>query len=718
VCSSDLAESATLAALVQKPTYFSPYGNHTDELLLRRNLVLDRMKSFGYIADQQLTEAKATEMVFVPHRESMPDPHFVMYVKEFLADKYGDRLVEEGGLKVTTTLDPNKQKAAEDAIAAGAATGFNHSGATNGAMVAIDPKTGDVLAMVGSKDYFDTSIDGNVNVALAKRQPGSAFKPIVYSTLFKGTWGPGSTLWDVKTDFGGGYSPNNYTLKNYGPLSIRQTLSGSLNIPAVKALYLAGLNNSLKTASDMGITTLTTPDRYGLSLVLGGGEIRLLELTGAYGVFANQGVRFPINPILKVEQPDGKVLEDRTNEGQKVLEPQIAYEISSILSDNNARSFIFGSKSALVLPGGRPAAVKTGTTDEFKDAWTVGYTPSLVAGVWVGNNNNTPMQGQVAAAMAAAPVWNQFMSKALEGTSNENFNRPDGLQDVTVDSLTGKLPSGDSPFGVRKDIFADWQIPKDRGSAYVKIKIDILTGKKASDSCPSQFVQEKVFTNVHSEVPDKPNWEQPVKAWAAAHGIVGASPPTETSDCASDNPSVSIIAPGNGDSVSGQTTIKASASAPSGIRQVDFVIDGILVDTDTSSPYQTNYNMNNLASGNHSIKVTAVSNAGFSASSSISISVGNDSGAPGNVSNLNAQNLGGGRVRLTWHNPNDSDLSYAQVYASDAPGLLGDLKGQVTITDKNSSIEFNVAPGRTYWFTVRLFDSSGNYSSNQISAGI
>ena len=710
-----LAEGATLAALVQRPTYFYPYGNHTDELLLRRNYVLDRMKDLGYINQQQADEAKTTQMVFIPRRESMPAPHFIMYVKEVLADKYGDRMVEEGGLKVTTTLDPNKQKIAEEAIAAGAASNFSHSGATNGAMVAIDPKTGDILAMVGSKDYFDLQHDGNVNVTISKRQPGSAFKPIVYATGFKGNWGPGSTLWDVKTDFGGGYAPNNYTMKNYGPLSIRQALAGSINVTGVKMLYLAGINNSLKTASDMGITTLTDPNRYGLSLVLGGGEIKLLELTGAYGVFANTGVRFPTNPILKVEDPNGKILEERKNEGQKVLEPQIAYEISSILSDNSARSFIFGSHSALVLPN-RTAAAKTGTTDEFRDGWTIGYTPSLVTGVWVGNNDNSPMTGQLAASMAAAPIWNQFMTKALEGTPSEEFSRPDGLEQVTVDNLTGKLPSSESPFGVRSDIFADWQKPKEHGGAYIKVKIDTISGKLATDDCPN-FVQEKVFANVHSEVPDKPNWENPVRAWAAAHGIGGPSVPTEKCPPYS-NSSISITSPQNGASVTGTITIKTSVNAPSGVKQVEFRVDAILIDTDYNSPYQTTYNLDTLSPGNHSIKATVIDNVGFSASDTISISVGEDTDAPGKVTHLRATWKSATIIELTWNNPNDADLAKNKIYISTSAGSLGNFYTQIGASPGGAgSIQINVTPGKTYWFAVTTVDSSGNenLSINQVT---
>jgi len=668
-----LSEAATLAALPRAPTYYSPYGSHLDELKWRRNWILDNMVESGYVTEKQAKVAKKAKLKFERRHENIKAPHFVMYVKEVLAAKYGDRMVEEGGLKVTTTLDPTKQKIAEEVVSEGAGRNLSNYGASNAALTAVDPETGQILAMVGSKDYWDESIDGNVNVATAKRQPGSAFKPIVYATAFKGHWAPASTLFDVRTDFGGGYTPNNYDMTFRGPLSIRDALGQSKNIPAVKMLYLAGLENSIKTAEDMGITTLTDPDRYGLALVLGGGEIKLIELTGAFSVFAAEGTKHDINPILKVEEPDGNVLEENNqSEGKEVLNPQIAYEISSILSDNRARSPVFGSNSALNIPG-RTVAVKTGTTDEFRDAWTIGYTPSLAAGVWVGNNDNHPMSGHAAGAMAAAPIWHDFMVRALEKKANEEFAKPSEIKTVTVDALTGKLPSGKGALGTRTDIFADWQVPKERADKYTKVKIcTACSGEKlADDSCPPDMVVERTYTNIHSEVPEKPNWETPVRAWAIAHKL-GSVAPTQVCNLHGKSPQITITSPGSGDTVSGNTTISTSVSAPLGVSRVVFYADGISIGKDYSSPFSYTYNMNNLSSGNHTIKATVVDRGGITDSDSIVVNaVPGGSSATASWGSPALQALGGGFIKLNWSIPSDPNYSRVRIYISDNDGVRG-----------------------------------------------
>jgi 1A family penicillin-binding protein len=659
-----LAESATIAAMSQAPTYYSPYGSHIDELKWRRNWILDGMTKEGYITFDEATKAETVKMKFARRHEYIKAPHFVMYVQEFLAAKYGDRMVEEGGLKVYSTLDPDKQKIAEQAIKNGAARNLAAIRATNAAMVAIDPKTGQILAMVGSKDYWDESIDGQVNVATAKRQPGSAFKPIVYSTAFKSSWSPASTLFDVKTDFGGGYSPNNYDMTFRGPLSIRDALAQSKNIPAVKMLYLAGIKNSIKTAEDMGITTFTNPDRYGLALVLGGGEIRLLELTGAYSVFAAEGIKHDVTPILKVTEPNGNILEEnRQSEGKEALSPQIAYEISSILSDNRARTPVFGSNSSLYIPG-RDVAVKTGTTDEFKDAWTIGYTPSIAAGVWVGNNNNRSMTAGAAGAMAAAPIWREFITRVLGSSPNQPFKKPSGIQTATVDALTGKLPSGRGPLGLRTDIFTDWQIPKERASQYTTVKIcTACSGEKlASDDCPPDMIVERTYANIHSEVPEKPNWEAPVRAWARAHHL-GSVAPTEVCNLHGKNPSITITSPTSGESVSGSTTISTSIAAPLGVSRVVFYIDGVSIGTDHGSPYSYVYNMSNLSAGNHTVKATVVDHGGLTDSDSIIINVVSEGAViPASWGYPALTAYAGGIIRVIWKAPSDPSYSRVRIY--------------------------------------------------------
>lgn len=615
-----LAEAATLAALPQRPTYYSPYGIHPDKRLLRTEWILDSMADLKYLTRDEANTAKkeAKALSFQPRKEQIQAPHFVMYVKELLVDKYGEQMVEEGGLKVTTTLDGDKQTAAEEAIAAGASRRFDSINASNAALISIDPKTGQILAMVGSIDYFNNEIDGQVNVAIANRQPGSAFKPVVYATAFKKQYDPAFTLWDVTTNFGN-YTPQNYDGTTHGPVSMRRALAGSLNIPAVKTLYLAGLDNCLDQAHSMGITTLNDRNRYGLSLVLGGGEIKLIDLATAYGVFANKGALAPTTPILKVVDGKGKTLEEYKEDKKEVLAPEIAYEISSILSDNNARSFIFGSRSALYFDD-REVAAKTGTTSEYRDAWTFGYTPSFVAGVWVGNNDNTPMTAGAAGAMAAAPIWHDFMAKALANTPVEDFERPSDIQDVTVDKYTNKLPAGGETI---TDIFAPWQIPTERAYGVGTIRIDKYTGKEATDDCPAQFVEEKTYMDIHSELPDNPAWENPVRAYAASMGIIFSAPPGGEKTCAglTNKTTIEIKTPANNSTVSGNFQISVSINSAVAINSIEFLIDNNSIGSVTKKPYSMNYNALNLAAGAHRISVVATDATGLSSSDSVIINV-------------------------------------------------------------------------------------------------
>jgi 1A family penicillin-binding protein len=707
----DLAQSALLAALPQAPSFYSPYGGHSDLLLDRKNYVLNRMVKLKMITQDQADTAKAEKIAFIPYHENITAPHFVMYVKEVLAAQYGEQFVETGGLKVTTTLDPNDQKIAQQVIEKDSASTLKKSGATNAALTAVDPKTGDILAMVGSVDYFNMQNQGNVNVAISNRSPGSSFKPIVYATGFKDKYSPATTLFDLKTDFGGGYSPNDYDLKNRGPVSARDALANSLNIPAVKMEYMAGVQNSINTAKDFGITTLTNPDSYGLSLVLGGGDVKLLEMTGAYSVFANNGTKMEASPLLKVEDQKGKVLLDRTKvKGKQVLDPQVAYEISSILSDNNARTPIFGAHSALYFPN-RTVAAKTGTTQNYRDAWTLGYTPSLAAGVWVGNNDNTPMPGQLAASMAAAPLWHEFMDQALANKPNEDFSKPTGIQTATVDSLTGLLPGKSSPLGTRTDIFTSWQMPKQTADIYTTANVDASCGDKlATDQTPANLVVQKTFANVHSEEPSKPNWEAPVRAWALSAGL-GSIAPTETCPIHTDanKPSISITSPGNGATVSGGTTLKVNINAPNGVKSVEYFADGISIGANSSSPFSLTYDMNNLSSGSHTIKARITDNGDWTAENSITINVTSDSTPPGNVVSVNASpGPGGGQISLSWNNPGDTDFSYTNIYMSTSASFSPNSGNRYTHTGNESITITGLSSGTTYYFILRPVDTSGN----------
>jgi len=418
-----LAETALLAALPKAPTYYSPYGNNREDLFVRQEYILDRMLSFGYINSQQHNEALNKEIVFRPNITTIQAPHFVIYVREYLEEKYGSSFIQQAGLRVITTLDQTMQSAAENIIEEVAEFNEKNFNAHNAALVALDPTTGQILVMVGSRDYFEIENDGNVNVTLRPRQPGSSFKPFAYAVALQKGDTPDTILYDVPTEFNsycswegeeekdvfglGCYHPQNYDELFVGPISFKEALAQSRNVPSVKVLYLAGIEDTIKLARKMGVSSLRESSHYGLSLVLGGGEVTLLDETSAYGVFATRGELHPPSIILRVEDSEGNILEEYQPRAQKVLEEDIADQITFILSSNALRAPVFGEQSYLTIEG-LPLAAKTGTTQEYRDAWTVGYTPSLAVGVWVGNNDNTAMW-EAPGASVAAPIWNRFI---------------------------------------------------------------------------------------------------------------------------------------------------------------------------------------------------------------------------------------------------------------------------------------------------------------------
>ncbi len=439
-----IAESAYLAAIPQAPTRLSPYGNNRDQLEKRQDLVLERMRINGFITTEEFEAAQAEEVAFETEIVSgIKAPHFVMYIREILAEKFGEEALAEKGYKVITTLDWELQKAAEEIVAEKVAINTESHNASNAGMVAVDPKTGDLLVMVGSKDYFAEDIDGNFNVALASRQPGSSIKPFVYATAFTKGYLPQTILFDLPTQFSvncdpwnttsddGCYAPQNYNNKFIGPISMRNALAQSLNIPAVKTLYLAGVNSALKLAADMGITTLNDPERYGLTLVLGGGEVRLIDMTYAYGVFANRGVRAEPRSILRIEDITGEVIEENEVRESRVLEENVADMISDILSDNVARTPLWGANSQINFPN-RDVAAKSGSTNNFRDAWIMGYAPNIAVGAWAGNNDNQSMYGL--SGLITSPMWREVMDVALAKLPEENFVQPyinvDGVKPV------------------------------------------------------------------------------------------------------------------------------------------------------------------------------------------------------------------------------------------------------------------------------------------------
>jgi 1A family penicillin-binding protein len=421
-----LDESALLAALPKATSYYSPYGNHLNELIFRQQNIITRIGELKLANVAIITEAKEnliTEKI-IPFTAKINSPHFVFYARDELEKQFGTEILENGGLRVYTTLDYGKQQLAQQLISESDAS-LKKYGASNAALVSLDPKTGQIIAMVGSKDYYDNSIDGQVNVTIRPRQPGSSFKPFAYATAFEKGYQPETKLIDARTDFGADgsgkhYIPRNYDGKFHGVVTMRQALAMSLNVPAVKTLSLAGVQATIDLAHRLGITTLNDINRYGLSLVLGGGEVKLLDETAGYAVFAVDGKKNTPTAILKVTDSQGKKLYSATAQNTPVLDPQIARKINSILSDNAARIPIFGPNNKLFIPG-KIVAAKTGTTSEFKDAWTVGFTPYIATGVWVGNNNNVPMRAGADGSYVAAPIWNKFMSQVLNDYPVESF---------------------------------------------------------------------------------------------------------------------------------------------------------------------------------------------------------------------------------------------------------------------------------------------------------
>ncbi len=439
-----LAESAYLASLPKAPTFYSPYGHNLSELEARKDLVLHEMLASNFISAEEYEDAVKERVEFKPRGNtgSIKAPHFVFFVIDYLTKKYGEGVVADNGFKVITTLDYSIQLEAE-AISKkyGVINKEKFNGENNG-MVAIDPKSGDILMMVGSRDYFDKEIDGNFNVTTGFRQPGSTFKPFIYATMFKKGYTDQTILYDTPIQFAARcapdnfttddicYAPDNYDNRFRGPITVRNALAQSVNIPAVQGLYLAGIGDSIATAKSMGIESLNDPSRYGLSLVLGGGEASLLDMTAAYSVFANDGIRNPYNPVLRVEDAEGNIVDRSSLSPRRVLPEEVSRLITDILSDNAARTPGFGANSALYIPT-RPVAVKTGTSNDYRDVWIIGYTPNLTVGAWVGNNDNRPMEKKVS-GLVVAPLWREYMEQILPQFPIETFipPKPEDLSDL------------------------------------------------------------------------------------------------------------------------------------------------------------------------------------------------------------------------------------------------------------------------------------------------
>lgn len=445
-----LAQSAYLAAMIQAPTYYSPNGTHRANLDARKDLVLERMNTLGFIDAAALTSAKAEKVSFAPAsagQNSIIAPHFVFYILDQLEQKYGTNALMSG-LKVTTTIDADLETKAESILNTYALKNEKDFKASNDALVAVDPATGQILAMVGSRDFFDKNIDGQYNASLASRQPGSTMKPFIYSLALERGYTRDTVVFDVPTQFSTScnpsdvtndtppcYAPSDFDNTYRGPMTFETALAQSINIPAIKVLYLDGIQNAINLAKSFGLTSLGDPSQYGLTLVLGGGEVRLLDLTGAYSAFANDGVLNAPTGILEVDDAKGNILEQYAPQQSTVLPQNIARDMSAMLSDAPARVPEYPLNSPLSFPG-YDVAVKTGTTNDTRDAWVIGYTPSIAIGVWAGNNDNTPMVKSIA-GFIAAPMWHEVMAYALSKYPKTYFGEPDPIPTSVPPMLQG-----------------------------------------------------------------------------------------------------------------------------------------------------------------------------------------------------------------------------------------------------------------------------------------
>jgi membrane peptidoglycan carboxypeptidase len=545
----DLAQSAFLSGLPQSPSVYSPFtGNKY--YIQRTQVVLAAMVRDGYITQKQAESAlkEIKNAQFAENSIGIKAPHFVMYVKQQLINQFSEQVVESGGLRVKTTLDYNIEKQAEKIVKEEVVKAKDLQVGNGAAMVTI-PKTGEILAMVGSEDYFDTKNDGNFNAATAYRQPGSSLKPITYATAFSRGYTAATLLMDSQTNFKTqdsekDYIPVNYDGKYRGPVQVRFALANSLNIPAVKMLAMVGIKNAMQNAYNMGIDNWQPTDAnladVGYSLVLGGRDVRLIDEMEAYGVFANGGVKIPLVSILEVDDAKGNVLyKYNPPTPQRVFSQEVSFLISHILLDNTARSIEFGLYSQLVVQGFPSVSVKTGTTNDIRDNWTVGYTPSYAVGVWVGNNNNAPMSKVASGITGAAPIWNKIMSYVLKikGKKDEPPQKPDNVIAMQIDALGGGLPRDGQP--TRSEYFIKGTEPTNQSAIYQTLKLSKhQNGKLANQSEIDKGDYDTKDYVVFKEndpisIDGKNRWQDGISAWikqtyAADHPEY--YPPTETSD--------------------------------------------------------------------------------------------------------------------------------------------------------------------------------------------
>lgn len=688
----DLAESVVLASLPQAPSRYNPYGNNKYSHLLkeftgeelyyrkiksesdlevteyvrgligehvdlgdgtkiyipgRTDIVLKTMYDQKEITKEERQKAldELQTITFNTYREAIEHPHFVLYIKQILEDKYTKDIVERGGLKVYTTLDPALQNYAEEVVSKNGET-LKNVGASNMALMAINPQTGQILAMIGSYDYFNEEIDGNVNVVLRPRQMGSSFKPLVYAQAFLNGYGPGSVTYDIPTRIGND-RPVDFDGQWKGQMTLREALGQSRNIPAIQAYFLAGEQDPvIDLAHKMGVLSLDKAHSYGYPLALGAGEVSLYEMMSAYGTFANAGKRPDLTAILKVENSNGDVIEEwRQKEFEEVLDPQVAFLINNILSD---RSVGLGAR---MYVSGKTNAAKTGTsTKENKkeaggavlpsDLLTYGYTPSAVVGVWAGNADGTGLASFAEAYNVTAPVMSSVLGKALEKLPDESFPEPEGIKRVQISKASGKLPGSDTPSEmIKTEVFASWAVPTEVEQLFFKVKIDKISGLLATEYTPDDAIEEVTFQN-YVPIANKLNWMNEIRDYYEKYKIneqagdvrVGL-PPTEfdnvhTPENAAKKPTLTINNPATGTILGfGNFKVEVDLSADNGVAEVQFFIDDKKEFSTKTSPYTGYLNISKFmeAGSKHLVVAKVIDALGYSAQAAIEVKVENSS---------------------------------------------------------------------------------------------
>ncbi len=785
-----LAESIVLASLPQAPTRWSPYGpkkevslNVTPEYLAEHNVkseqdfwalrtedsspvnpgllgknieivpgvtiyidgrvdyVLNQMKEKGFISDfeYQRTHEDLQHITFTPYREMITAPHFVFYVRDILEQELGKDVLEQAGLKIYTTLDADLQKTAEDMVADQAEINKGY-GVTNLSLVAAEPKTGYIKAMVGSRNYWDEEIDGQVNVNLQRRQPGSSFKPITYAAAFLNGLAPATILFDVETKFGN-TTPQNFSGTFRGPLSIRQALGNSLNIPALKAGILAGDHAVYDLARKMGFEFAQDADFYGAAIAIGSAEVTPLEMLQANAIFADGGKKIPLTPILWVEDKNGNILVDHReipDDPEQVLDPETAYLVTDILSDPNARGP--GWNGRLQLPG-RKNAVKTGTSNAVdpatgnkypNDNWTNGFTPQLATVVWAGNNRGFVKNLRADGFNNAAPLWKRFMEYYHRGKPAEDFERPPGIKTIAVERFSGKLPPpGLDPHFIVSDIFSSLNAPTEVGDSVKIIEVDKVSGKLPNEFTPPDAIERRAILNIHSERPDDPAWEIPVQAWLRAHGgeflaafgaagFVTSAIPTETDDVhkaddQENKPTVSLLNPPSFGIVTPPLVdVVPDVSAPNGLKYIEIYWDDELKKTISKAPWNTSIDITGAVAGStHSIKVRAVDQLYYADESTVQVKIGADSAPP--------------KITFLFPSPDDTTIPGGVLHvfrvssvdeSSAVASVTFRLDGKNLGTDESAPFEMKwEAPNKRaeYQLEVEATDTAGNSVERSIS---